>query len=109
MSSAQLTLWNEDADKIPDDLVVQVASGEEPIIVIFYKDQSHKSRLETKIKDSSDLSSAEGFLANVDMNSAKYMDLARDIRISNVNDNDFPIVGVFKNGKGFVVKQYEND
>ena len=43
------------------------------------------------------------------MNSNKYMDLARDIRISNSADKDYPILGMFKNGKGYIVKQYEND
>ena len=108
-ASAELTLWNEDADKIPDDLVVQVASGEEPIMIIFYKDQTHKSRLEAKLKDSKELADDDFYLANVDMNSSKYMDLARDVKISTASDRDYPIVGIFKNGKGFVVKQYDND
>lgn len=78
-------------------------------MVLFYKDQTSKSRLESKIKDASEFDGDSFTLASVDMNSNKFMDLARDVRISNSGEKDYPIVGVFKNGKGFVVKQYGND
>jgi hypothetical protein len=103
--TAEITAWG--TDKIPDELITEVAAGEDPIMIIFYKDTTHKSRLESKLKDK--MGEKEFTLASVDMNSNKYTDLARDIRISTATDKEYPIVGMFKNGKGYVVKQYEND
>lgn len=77
-------------------------------MILFYKDATGKSKLESAIKGSSKFDSDDFTLAAVDMNSNSLMDLARDVRISNVGEKDYPIVGVFKNGKGFVVKQYGN-
>ena len=109
LATAEITVWNEGGDKIADDLIIQVAAGEEAVMVIFYKDQTHKSRLESKINDEPGFDDDDFALASVDMNSNKYMDLARDVRISTAKDSDYPIVGVFKNGKGYVVKQYGDD
>jgi len=109
LAFAEPTLWNEDGELIADDLVSTVAEGEDPIMVLFFKDQSHKSKIETAIMDAKDFDDKDFQLATVDMNSAKYMDLARDVRISNAADEDYPIIGMFQNGKGFVVKQYGND
>mgnify|MGYP001589040485 CR=1 FL=1 len=100
--------WNDDNTKIADDLITEVAAGENSIMIIFYKDQTSRSKLETKIKESKDFK-GDFTLASVDMNSNKYMDLARDIRISNSADKDYPIIGMFKNGRGYIVKQYENE
>ena len=109
VSLGEITEWNKDGDKIPDDLITEVAAGEEPIMVLFFKDATHRGRLVDKINDSGDLSDSDFTLATVDMNTDKYYDLARDVRISSSPDSDYPILGIFQNGKGFVVKQYGND
>ena len=109
VSLAVVKTWNEDNSRIADDLITEVAAGDNAIMIIFYKEQTSRSWLEQKIKDSKDFKGGDFPLASVDMNSNKYMDLARDIRISTSGDKDYPIVGMFKNGKGFIVKQYEND
>ena len=43
------------------------------------------------------------------MNQDTYADLIQDVRISSCKDYEFPIIGVFLNGKGFTVKQFEDD
>ena len=103
VSLAAVKTWNDDNSKIADDLITEVAAGASAIVIIFYKEQTTRSRLEQKIRDSKDFK-GDLTLANVDMNSNKYMDLARDIRISTSSDKDYPIVGMFRNGKGFIVK-----
>ena len=109
VSFCEITDWDDVGDRIPDDLIVEVAAGETPIMVVFYKDPTHRTRLVDKINDSQELSDQDFTLATVDMNKDNYYDLARDVRIASAPDSDFPIIGVFKNGKGFVVKQYQND
>ena len=72
VSLGEITEWNKDGDKIPDDLITEVAAGEEPIMVLFFKDATHRGRLVDKINDSGDLSDSDFTLATVDMNTDKY-------------------------------------
>ena len=100
------TVWNKDNDKVADELVSEVAGGKETIIVVLYKDQSRKEQIKKLLEDK--FKDEEAPVAYIDMNSNKYMDLARDLHVSSANDSEYPIIAVMKGGSGKVIKQNGN-
>ena len=106
LSVNAVTVWNKDNDKIADDLMTEVSGGKDIIIVVLYKDGNRKEKikilLEEKFKDE------PAPVAYVDMNSNKYMDLARELHVSTAKDTEYPIIAIMKGGSGKVIKQNGN-